>query len=49
MGRKKKYMTEEELRESNLLKAQRYYEKNKDLIREKNRKRYHEKKNKLLL
>jgi hypothetical protein len=44
MGRKKKYLTEEEIREANLLKAQRYYDRNKEVIREKNRKRYHEKK-----
>ena len=45
MGRKKKYITEEEK-----LKAQKrwymeHYERNKEVIKEKNRKRYHAKKN----
>lgn len=44
MGRLVKYKTTEELNRANREKAQRYYEKNKDLIREKNRKRYHERK-----
>lgn len=44
MGRKKKYLSEEQRKEANLIKAQRYYERNKELICEKNRKKYHENK-----
>lgn len=44
MGRPLKYKTIEEFKRANREKAQRYYEKNKDLIREKNLKRYHESK-----
>lgn len=42
-GRKKKYCTEEEIRKANRIKAERYYWKNCELIKEKNKKRYHNK------
>jgi len=45
MGRKIKYKTKEELRISINEKSMRYYERNKELIRTKNLKRYYEKKN----
>ena len=41
-GRKKKYHTNEEKREANRLKQQRYYECHKEKIREQNKRRYHE-------
>jgi len=44
MGRKRKYQTDEEKRIAKNEKAMRYYEKNKDEIRRKNRERYHRKK-----
>lgn len=45
-GRKKKYFTEEEIRIANNLKAEKYYSKNKERVKEKNKKRYHDKKHK---
>ena len=44
MGRKLKYKTIEEKRIANNEKAMRYYEKNKQLIQERNLKQYHAKK-----
>lgn len=44
-GRKKIYQTPEEKNEANRIKAQRYYEKNKEQIQIRNLKRYY--KNKL--
>ena len=43
-GRRKKYHTEEELQEANRIKAKRYYKKNRECIKTKNRKRYHDNK-----
>ena len=45
MGRKKKYFTEEELIEANKKWCMTYYERNTELLKEKAKKRYHEKKN----
>lgn len=45
MGRKKKYQTEEERLNSQRRWSMEYYERNKELIRKKNKKRYHENKN----
>jgi hypothetical protein len=44
MGRKKKYLTEEEKIEANKRWCMEYYERNKELVCEKNKKRYHERK-----
>jgi hypothetical protein len=46
MGRKKKYQTEEELIEANKRWCMEYYERNKELMKEKNKKRYHDRKRK---
>jgi hypothetical protein len=43
-GRKLKYASAEEKTEANRLKAQKYYEKNKEKIRAKNLERYHKNK-----
>lgn len=43
-GRKTIYKTPEEKAEANRLKAQRYYERNKEKIRKKNLETYHERK-----
>jgi hypothetical protein len=40
MGRKAKYITSEEKRQAQNSYAQTYYERNKDVIREKSRKKY---------
>lgn len=48
MGRKKKYLTKEEKVESNKRWCMEYYERNKELIRQKNKKRYHDKKNRYI-
>ena len=45
MGRKKKYHTKEELIEANKKWCTNYYEKNKEVLKEKARKRYYERKN----
>jgi len=42
MGRKKKYHTEEEIRLANNIKAEKYYLKNRDMIKDKNKKRYYD-------
>jgi hypothetical protein len=47
MGRKLKYKTEEEKRQSNRDKFMRYYWKNQEKIKKKNLKRYHENKRNL--
>lgn len=44
MGRKKKYQTEEEALEAQRRWNMEYYERNKELVREKNKKRYHDRK-----
>jgi hypothetical protein len=44
MGRKKKYQTEEETLEAQRRWNMEYYERNKELVREKNKKRYHDRK-----
>ena len=41
MGRKKKYMTEEEKKEANRKAARDYYRKNADKVKEKRMKRYY--------
>jgi hypothetical protein len=43
-GRKTIYKTPEEKAEANRLKAQRYYERNKEKVRKKNLEKYHESK-----
>ena len=43
MGRKRKYFTEEEKRMANNKKAMKYYLLNREHIKKKNLKRYHEK------
>ena len=43
MGRKRKYNTEEESRIANRDKSMRHYWKNREKIKKKNLKRYHEK------
>ena len=43
-GRKTIYKTPEEKAEANRLKAQRYYERNKEKIRKQNLEKYHESK-----
>lgn len=48
MGRKKKYLTKEEKIEANKRWCAEYYERNKELIREKNKKKYHDKKNRYI-
>lgn len=45
MGRKRKYFTDEELKQSNRDKFMRFYIKNKEKIKKKNLERYYEKKN----
>jgi hypothetical protein len=45
MGRNKKYFTDDEIKQFNRDKSMRYYLRNRDIIREKNKNRYHEKKN----
>ena len=42
MGRKKKYFTKEEKQIAKNQYAMSYYERNKDIIKEKAKKRYHE-------
>ena len=42
MGRKKKYFTEEEKQLAQNSYAMSYYERNKDIIKEKAKKKYHE-------
>jgi hypothetical protein len=44
MGRNLKYKTKEEQRIASNKKSMRYYEKNKELIKERNLKKYYEKK-----
>lgn len=44
MGRKKKYNTQEELKQAIREKSTKYYLKNKSIIKEKNLKTYHENK-----
>ena len=44
MGRKRKYITEEEIRSAICEKSMRYYWKNVKKIRKRNLKKYHEKK-----
>lgn len=46
MGRKKKYLTDEERLEAQRRWNMEYYERNKDNIKEKNLERYHERGNK---
>lgn len=46
MGRKRKYITNEEKLTANREKFMRHYEKNKEKIRKKNLERYHAKKSK---
>lgn len=43
-GRHKKYHTIEELKKANIIKAKRYYQKNKKKIQKKNKMKYHENK-----
>jgi hypothetical protein len=45
-GRKKKYHTEEDLKEANRIKQRRYYERNADKVRKRNIERYHDNKQK---
>lgn len=45
MGRKQKYITEEEKKQANRDKVMRHYWRNQEKIKEKNLKRYYEKKN----
>jgi len=45
MGRKKKYITEEDKYEAQKKWAMEYYWRNKETIKKKNLKKYHEKKN----
>lgn len=42
MGRKRKYKTEKELKESNRVKSRKYYRKHAKKIKEKRMKRYYE-------
>lgn len=44
MGRKRKYFTAEEKRQANRDKFMRFYEQNKEEIKRKNLKRYHDRK-----
>lgn len=46
MGRKTKYQTDEEKHEAQKRWLMEYYEKNKGILQEKARKRYHERKGK---
>lgn len=42
MGRHKKYKSEEEKKAAYCINAKKYYERNKEMIREKNKQRYHD-------
>lgn len=44
MGRKRKHLTEEDLHEAKKIWWMNYYLKNKEVVKEKNKKRYHAKK-----
>jgi hypothetical protein len=47
MGRKKLYLSEDEIRDAYNRRAREYYQKNKDLVKAKNLAKYHENKSKL--
>lgn len=47
MGRKKKYHTDEEIKEAKQLRWNRWYEKNKESLNEKRMKDYYDRKEKL--
>jgi hypothetical protein len=44
MGRHRKYNTPEEIAEANRVKAQRYYEKNREKVKKRNLKAYYDSK-----